>query len=211
MTAVASVVELLAEEMRLVESALSIPRGNRDDQTCPQLLRLREISDAMRESVEFGPAYDAALAESLDRPVMVDKLEAARGARGDLIWGIHVGLDHTLIATCAAAVKAYRDLTDFAEIYSAMPAAPPKRRLSVSVERLTITLDGTEYDVASGQAVRWVKVLADRPGEWIAGRKLIKHDAELDGARPRQLRCFLPEPVACLIESATGKGSRIRL
>jgi hypothetical protein len=39
---------------------------------------------------------------------------------------------------------------------------------------------GTEHDVRSEQALRWVKVLAEHPGEWISGPELEEHDSGPD-------------------------------
>jgi hypothetical protein len=80
--------------------------------------------------------------------------------------------------------------------------------LLVDLASNTATLNGTPYDVRSSQTLRWVKVLADHPGEWIAGPDLQTYDAELDGVRTDKLRPYLPSEIATLIDSSTGKGSR---
>jgi hypothetical protein len=91
-------------------------------------------------------------------------------------------------------------------------APPPPPRLTVDLACLTITLDGHTYDVDSIQALRWVKVLADHPGEWISGPELKKHDTQLDGCRPdRHCKPHLPDNVLSLIDSDRRKGSRLRL
>jgi hypothetical protein len=77
--------------------------------------------------------------------------------------------------------------------------------------RKSLTLDGSRYDVPSDNALRWVKVLAEHPNEWISGSELKKHDPELESVRTDRLREFLPEKVRALIDSKTGAGSRIRL
>jgi hypothetical protein len=87
----------------------------------------------------------------------------------------------------------------------------PLPRLTVDLARKTITLDGTPYDVDSDNALRWVKVLADHPGEWISGQDLEKYDSGLINAKTNRLRHFLPDAILSLIDSETGKGSRIRL
>jgi hypothetical protein len=84
-------------------------------------------------------------------------------------------------------------------------------RLTVNVDQRTATLDGQTYDVKSQQALRWLKVLADRPGDWISSTHLHLIDPELDGVRTHRLRKYLPEPIADLIESDTGKGSRLTM
>jgi hypothetical protein len=91
------------------------------------------------------------------------------------------------------------------------PAPPPPARLAVNLECRTLTLDGETYDVDSVQALRWVRVLAERPGEWVSGADLSKYDPELDGARPDKLKKPLPGALLSLINSETGKGSRLRL
>jgi hypothetical protein len=58
--------------------------------------------------------------------------------------------------------------------------------------------------------LRWVKVLAEHPGEWISGPELRHYDQELDGCRPHRLRKSLPPAILDLIDSETGKGSRVR-
>jgi hypothetical protein len=80
--------------------------------------------------------------------------------------------------------------------------------LSVDLRCKTVALDGVRYDVTSEQALRWLKVLAEHSGEWIAGPDLQTYDALLVGARTDKLRPYLPKAVAKLIESSTGKGSR---
>jgi len=87
----------------------------------------------------------------------------------------------------------------------------PAERLIVDLTRKTITLDGKTYDVSSTSALRWVKVLASHPGEWISGTDLEKYDSELQNPRTDRWRQHLPELILCLIDSETGKGSRIRL
>src|SRR5262245_32491966 len=96
----------------------------------------------------------------------------------------------------------------------ALPAPPRRRngprRLVVNLARMTVTLDGTSYDVPSENALRWVRVLVNHPGEWISGSCLGTHDADLIGVRTDRLRDHLPEEIVSLIESETGKGSRLR-
>lgn len=91
------------------------------------------------------------------------------------------------------------------------PAAPPPPRLTVNIECKTVTLDGMLHDVTSDLTLRWVKVLTEHPGEWIASSKLKDHDQQLDGARTSRLRQYLPDAIGTLIESDTGKGSRLNL
>jgi hypothetical protein len=82
----------------------------------------------------------------------------------------------------------------------------------VNLERMTIALGDKTYDLTSMNALRWVKVLADHPGEWITAPKLILHDKELDGCRPdRHCKPYLPLAVLALIDSDRRKGSRLRL
>jgi hypothetical protein len=93
---------------------------------------------------------------------------------------------------------------------STAPPVPPAR-LTVDLARRTVILDGRAHDVKSVMGLRWVKVLAEHPGEWISGADLARHDEELEGTRTDRLRKHLPREVCSLIESDTGKGSRIRL
>jgi hypothetical protein len=96
------------------------------------------------------------------------------------------------------------------EPQTAEPEKPPPR-LTVDLKRQTLTLDAEVHEVPSLNALRWVMVLADRPGEWISKAQLKVYDAELDGVRPDKLKRYLPPKVLSLIDSETGKGSRIRL
>jgi hypothetical protein len=88
---------------------------------------------------------------------------------------------------------------------------PSPPGLAVDLVRKTITLNDKTYDAPSDNALRWVKVLADHPGEWISGADLENHDSELQNPRTDRWRKHLPEAVLSLIDSETGKGSRIRL
>jgi hypothetical protein len=90
------------------------------------------------------------------------------------------------------------------------PSAPPKR-LIVSIECLTVTLDDQTYEVDSLQAVRWMKVLSEHPGVWLTPTDVAGYDPELDGARLDRLKKFIPISVRDLIDSKTGRGSRLRL
>lgn len=79
----------------------------------------------------------------------------------------------------------------------------------VDVDRSRITFQGETFDdIRSEQALRWLKVLTDRPGVLVSSTILARHDSELDGARTSRLKNALPEAVACHIKSEPGKGSR---
>jgi hypothetical protein len=88
---------------------------------------------------------------------------------------------------------------------------PPPSRLTVDLDRRKVVLDGTEHDVKSESALRWIKVLVERPGHWCSSAELEAHDKDLIGTRTDRLKQFLPEQVVNLIQSETGKGSRIRV
>jgi len=88
---------------------------------------------------------------------------------------------------------------------------PVKHQLTVDLKGWTVTLDTDKYDVKSEQALRWVKVLVEHPGEWISGKELESHDPELIGARTYRLKQHLPKQILDMIDSETGRGSRIRL
>jgi len=88
---------------------------------------------------------------------------------------------------------------------------PPLPRLIVDIEKEQATFDGKPYEVSSKNALRWIKVLGEHAGEWISGIDLKRYDSELDGARTHKLKPYLPDPILALIDSETGKGSRIRL
>jgi hypothetical protein len=93
------------------------------------------------------------------------------------------------------------------------PTPGPPPRLSVDLARKTITFDGQKFDVLSEGALRWVKVLADHPGEWISGPDLKKYDSALDGARPDRLKKAksFPDSIRAIIETRRGPGSRLNL
>ncbi len=91
------------------------------------------------------------------------------------------------------------------------PPPPPPPRLTVDLARKAITLDGMTFDVPSDNALRWVRVLAQRPGEWVSGPQLSERDPDLQYPRPDRFRRHLPGAVLALIDSAPGKGARIRL
>src|SRR5262249_46887204 len=97
------------------------------------------------------------------------------------------------------------------EAGSPPPPPPPPPRLVVDLERMTATLDGTKYDVKSECALRWLKVLVEHPGEWISSTSLKKYDRVLQAPRITRWRKQLPDEISSLINSETGKGSRINL
>jgi len=82
--------------------------------------------------------------------------------------------------------------------------------LTVDLRKRTITWKGKTYNVDSVQALRWVKVLAKHPDEWISASELEKYNFELKGARPDRLKKYLPSKILSLIESNRRKGSRFR-
>ncbi len=84
-------------------------------------------------------------------------------------------------------------------------------RITVDLQKRTVTFDGKTHDVTSEQALRWLKVLADRPGEWVSSKGLERYDPELLQVRTDHLRKYLPEEICFLIDSKTGAGSRLHL
>ncbi len=88
---------------------------------------------------------------------------------------------------------------------------PPSPQLTVNLDCKTITLDEETHDVDSEHALQWVKVLAEHPGEWISSKEVPKYNPLLLGLRTDRLLKYLPQAVKSLIDSETGKGSRIRL
>jgi hypothetical protein len=88
---------------------------------------------------------------------------------------------------------------------------PPRPRLTVDLARRTVTLDGMTYEVSSDRALRWVKVLAEHPGEWISSTELKRYDPELDDPRPDRCKKHLPPEILSLINSDRRKGSRLCL
>lgn len=90
-------------------------------------------------------------------------------------------------------------------------SSAPAIRLCVDLAKKQITVGNQTYDVGSEAALRWIKVLADHRGDWISSSDLEKYDKELLRARTDHLKKHLPEPICILIDSETGKGSRLRL
>ncbi|HEX3152966.1 MAG TPA: hypothetical protein VHR66_33145 [Gemmataceae bacterium] len=91
------------------------------------------------------------------------------------------------------------------------PDDKEKPRVIVDVARLAISVDGVMYPSTSSLAVRWMKVLADHPGQWFSGSELEKYDGEFLSTRTDRLRKKLDPKITALIESKPGKGSRLRL
>jgi len=91
------------------------------------------------------------------------------------------------------------------------PQRPQEPRLTVDLEKQTATLDGIAYDVKSVHALRWIAVLAASPGVWFSGPELKAVDPELDGVRTDRLKKHIPSPLLALIDSETGRGSRLKL
>jgi hypothetical protein len=88
---------------------------------------------------------------------------------------------------------------------------PAQPRLVVDLARKMITLDGKTLEIGSENALRWVKVLSEHPLEWISSSDLEKLDPELASKRTDRWKKDLPRAIRSLIDSDTGKGSRIRL
>jgi hypothetical protein len=103
-----------------------------------------------------------------------------------------------------------RTAIDYAIVSAARPAASLSR-LTVNLASGSVTLDGIRHDVFSVAALRWVKVLADHPAEWISAPELKNYDQELDGVRPDRLKKHLPQEILSLLKSDRRRGSRIRL
>lgn len=76
------------------------------------------------------------------------------------------------------------------------------KRLSISFDPPTITFDGTVYP-AKINSVILVNALVKADGDWVSGK-----DIE-PGFRVERAKESLPEVVCSLIESVSGKGSRL--
>jgi hypothetical protein len=94
----------------------------------------------------------------------------------------------------------------------------PPLRIIVDIDRKTITLDGKAVPLNSKaskadteKALRWVKALAERPGEWLTSANLGQIDDQLLSARPDKFKHVLPDEINALIESRTGAGSRLTI
>jgi hypothetical protein len=96
------------------------------------------------------------------------------------------------------------------------PQGPPKSEsktspVIVDFQQKTITFRGKQFDIRSMQALRWIHILAQHPGEWFSSKSLGEIDRELFGVRTDQLRKYLPKEILDLIESKSGAGSRLKL
>jgi hypothetical protein len=93
------------------------------------------------------------------------------------------------------------------------PNEPPPPRLTVNLPGMTVTLDDNTYNTDSKQALRWLQILADHPGEWLSSTECatLSNDALMGDYRPHRLMHKLPEPVRTLIETNRRKGYRITL
>ncbi len=78
----------------------------------------------------------------------------------------------------------------------------PQPRLQVDVDQKTVTLDGTPHKVSHEQAL-WLDALVKANGDW-------RSSTELNVTKPDRLKARLPKEIQKMIESTTGKGSRIR-
>jgi hypothetical protein len=89
---------------------------------------------------------------------------------------------------------------------------PLKRpsRIAVDLDAMTIALDGQVTAIRNKMALRWLKVLIEHPNKWISGPELKKYDVTFPSSiRLDRLKEYLPPQIRSLIDSATGKGSRI--
>jgi len=108
------------------------------------------------------------------------------------------------------------ELRDVVALAEAEPArgpakqedAPPRPVVTVDLKRMVLSIDGRTYAVDSALALRWVKVLTERPGHWVSASDLRKHDPELEGARPDKFKKKLPDAILSHIDSDRRKGSR---
>ena len=95
------------------------------------------------------------------------------------------------------------------------PPEPAEERLpeplvEVRVAERRVRVRGIWYPVESPLTLRWVQVLIDRPFEVVRAADLKMYDPELDGAKTKDLREYLPEPLKDAIEAKPGAagGSR---
>lgn len=93
----------------------------------------------------------------------------------------------------------------------------PQVSVAIDVDAIQATIRNEKsentIDLPSKQVARWLKVLCDRPRQWIPGSELVTFDAELDGARTsilnRSLKAFSNCGVlAKLIETDNHRGAR---
>jgi hypothetical protein len=182
--------------------------------TADLLGRLDDLLAIWAELAEKGRWTKHEIDELIDSGLAAGALveDAARALEGLgvdatplLVWDMDRSPGHARLALLVVRRGLARART--------APAPPPPKppRLKVDLACKTLTLDGTANDVPSVQALRWVKVLADHPGEWVSGPDLPTHDQDLDGVRTDRLKKHLPTEVLSLLDSEPGKGSRLRL
>lgn len=94
---------------------------------------------------------------------------------------------------------------------AALRVAEPTPQLLIDVDCGTATLNGERFDIPSKAALRWLRILAHNPGQWFSSKDLEAHDCELVDVRTDRLRSYLPEEIGRLVDSQTGRGSRLRL
>jgi hypothetical protein len=85
--------------------------------------------------------------------------------------------------------------------------------IMVDLERRTATIVATrkEFELKSEQSLRWLKVLSENEGKWIAGPKLKDYDQALDGGRTDRLRKGLPSQLSRLITTSKRLGARLKM
>ncbi|MFO0791967.1 MAG: hypothetical protein U0805_21100 [Pirellulales bacterium] len=168
----------------------------------------------MRVSVEFGGRRFTSAHQCLYD--LADGVIMATAAANDSLGGTLLPIRNWKRLQHAIASLPEMDLGPLVDIASRECAlipevdAPPPP-LVVDLEQQVVILKGTRHDITSPQAVRWIKVLADRVGQWVSGSDLVQFDNQLDGVRTDRLRKYLPPDIDQIIESRTGGGSRINL
>lgn len=83
--------------------------------------------------------------------------------------------------------------------------APPVR---VDLTKQTVSFDGEEYPVMSKKALRWLRALATRPGEWFDRRAIRAVDPGAVGNVGGFVRA-LPAAIVSLVERQRSRGCRL--
>ena len=89
----------------------------------------------------------------------------------------------------------------------------PEPRLVVDIEKRLAVLDGKQFELATENVARWLRVLAKNEGQLIKQKEVAAHDAELKDVRVRDLKAKLPAAIKRLVEtkSTAAGGTRLRL
>ena len=105
--------------------------------------------------------------------------------------------------------SAVTEPTNGEEVEKTRTADDIRDHLSVDIAKQEAQLDGEHIDLRGERAARMISALLQKPGEWFGKQDWPDADPELDGFEPHRLKNSLPRPIAKLIKSKRGTGTRI--